>query len=683
MDRLNIFISYSRSDSRYLKELRMHLRPLERTRKISIWYDGEINPGEIWDKKILEEINRADVIIFLISSNFLASDYAIEKEVAKALERALRNEIRIIPIILTECLWQETPLANFQALPTDGNAVYSSRRKDSDEAWFQVTDKLRYLLEELEENRSIITGNKNVIVNKDIRNEGDIIVGDKAYIIDENTKFNVNEVFPLSGMPKITFVEPVSFKRLVSSIKHVGRGLVIEGPSGIGKTTALKKAIEKLNLGATKFTYLAARNPNHLEFIDNLPNNHHGIVAIDDFHRLEESQKKKISDYLKYLADTETEDKKLIIIGIPNTGNKLISFGYDLAGRIDIFELFKVQNTKIEELISKGEKALNVKFAKKSEYITAANGSLNIAQFICHYSVINQDVFETSNAPILIETNFSDIIQSVKHVLKPKFENFIFSFAQLGGIKDRTCIKLLHEIALSENGSIMLNRVSEIKPNLSNGINKLKRDRLIEILVDSKPTCRSFIYFDKNTTELVIDDPQLIFYLNYTSETQIAELVGKTEQIIKDKVFISYSHKDTDYMERLMVHLKPMIRDEDIDIWVDTRIRPGQKWNKEIQKSLECAKIAILIISADFLASDYITEKELPILIKSSYDDGTVILPVFLKPANLNRFNNITQYQGVNSPADPIIDMSESDKEKTFVKLSQEIEKYYEIKHNT
>jgi len=595
MNTLNVFISYSQRDSRYLNELRVHLKPLERNESIRLWYDGEIEPGEKWNKVILDELNKADIIIFLVSASFLASDYAYEVEMKKALEKAEKNEVRIIPIILTECLWQKSPIAKFQVLPTDGKAVYSSRRNDSDEAWFQVVEKLRYLLIELRENKILVTGDNNIIINQEIRSGGDVIIGDKTYVINEETKFDVNEVFPLSGMPKITFVEPVSFKRLVSSIKHIGRGLVIEGPSGIGKTTALKRAISKIDLTHSSFTYLAARNPNHIGQIEDIQNNHKGIIAIDDFHRLEEKIKRKISDYLKYLADTETEDKKLIIIGIPNTGNKLISFGYDLAGRIDIFELTKVKNGKIKELIMKGEKALNVKFAKKSEYISAANGSLNIAQFICHYAAINQDVFETSREPILIETNFSDIIQSVKNVLKPKFDNFIFSFAQLGGIRDRTCIKLLHELAASENGSIILNRLSNTKPDLSNGIGKIKREKLIENLVESKPSCKSFIYFDRTTTELVIDDPQLIFYLNYTSEAQIAGLVGKTEQVIKDKVFISYSHKDKDYMDRMMVHLKPMIRDEDMDIWVDTRIRPGQKWNKEIQKALECAKVAILL----------------------------------------------------------------------------------------
>jgi len=673
MKKLNIFISYSRRDLTYKNELKRHLKILQRNEEIRIWDDGEIKAGDTWNQQIHNELDNADIIIFLISSDFLASDFAYEIELKKALERAERNEVRVVPIILTECLWKETPISKLSVLPSNGVPVYSSRRKDSDEAWFQVVETLKYLIYEVKDN--IPTPAAAV-------QDGETAATGKADPVYKNA-ISINDVFPLSGLPKITFIEPVSFNRLILSIKHIGRGLVIEGPSGIGKTTALKKAIQRLNKEQTPdFTYLAARNPNHIELINNLPNNHNGIVAIDDFHRLTENQKKNISDYLKYLADTETDDKKLIIIGIPNTGNKLISFGYDLAGRIDIFKLTKVNNEKINELISKGEKALNIKFIKKSEYINAANGSLNIAQLLCYHSAANQDIFETSEKTVLIDTSFSDVIKSVKEVLNPKFENFIFSFAQIGGIKDRTCIKLLKEIALSENGSIILNRISQLKQELAIGIDKLKRERLIENLVDSSPTCKSFIYFDRITTELVIDDPQLTFYLNFTSEKQIAKLVGKTEELIKDKVFISYSHKDSHYMDRIMVHLKPLIRDEDIDIWVDTRIRPGQSWNKEIQKALNCAKVAILIISADFLASDYITNKELPTLIKASYDNGTIIIPLFLKPANLNRFSNITQYQGINSPSNPIIEMSESKKEKTFVKLSQEIEKYYEIEHN-
>ena len=70
-------------------------------------------------------------------------------------------------------------------------------------------------------------------------------------------------------------------------------------------------------------------------------------------------------------------------------------------------------------------------------------------------------------------------------------------------------------------------------------------------------------------------------------------------------VFISYSHADRKWLERLQVHLRPLIRDSIADIWDDTRIKPGDSWQLEIRKALESASVAVLLISADFLASEF------------------------------------------------------------------------------
>ena len=660
MSETRIFISYAHRDKSFKDELLHHLASLKKSKEIVIWDDGLLIPGQVWGQEILKRLDASNIIILLISSDYLSSDYAYEVELRHAIAQSRKGKSRIIPIIVRDCDWRRTEISDFNVLPTGGRSILSS--DNVDRAWFKVIENINYVIKEQQYNKNIIVGDNNVIENSNI-------VENKKY-------YDVNDVFPLNGTPKINFVEPVSFKRLVSSIRHKGRGLVIEGPSGIGKTTALKKAIEKIDIGIGGFTYLSARNPRDLKKIVDIAEYHKGIIAIDDFHRLKDDEKRLISNYLKYLADVESHNK-LIIIGIPNTGKKLISFGYDLATRVDVFQLSRVENSKIEELILKGEDALNIQFEKKSELISAANGSLNVAQFLCHYSVIAQDIYETVKNTTLIDTEFVDTISYVKSVLKPKFEDFIFNFTQLGGVKDRTCIKILLALANSSNGTKNLIRISETVPELKDPISNIIRKELIENLIARRPECKSFIYYDKYTKDLVIDDPQLIFYLNYTPESILENLTGKITLLPKDKIFISYSHKDEAFADRVLVHLAPIFRDGIIDVWSDKRIKPGEKWNKEIQSALESSKIAILLVSADFLASEYINEKELPKLIKSSQEGGTVIIPVFLKPSNLHRFDNITQYQGVNTPSRTIIDMEESEQEKQFVALSLQVDEYY------
>lgn len=145
----------------------------------------------------------------------------------------------------------------------------------------------------------------------------------------------LEEVFKLSGIPTYTFVKPVEYPKLLVSLRTPGRGLVIEGPSGIGKTTSVMKALDELGIG-DKALKLSSRKKGDRDIISSLPElGDIGVVIIDDFHRLEDKIKRQLADYMKTLADEEEEASKLVLVGINKAGDSLVSFAADLNNRID------------------------------------------------------------------------------------------------------------------------------------------------------------------------------------------------------------------------------------------------------------------------------------------------------------------------------------------------------------
>jgi len=142
----------------------------------------------------------------------------------------------------------------------------------------------------------------------------------------------------------------------------------------------------------------------------------------------------------------------------------------------------------------------------------------------------------------------------------------------------------------------------------------------------------------------------------------------------KPTVFISYSHVDKECLSRLQVHLRPLIRQNQIELWDDTRIKAGEKWKGQITRALDRAAIAVLLISADFLASDFIIDNELPPLLRSAEEKGTTILPLIVKPCRFLRDRNLNIFQAINNPAEPLMKLAPSDQEDLYARVAERIE---------
>lgn len=190
------------------------------------------------------------------------------------------------------------------------------------------------------------------------------------------------------------------------------------------------------------------------------------------------------------------------------------------------------------------------------------------------------------------------------------------------------------------------------------------------------------IPFDLNRYQFAAYDPENIgeFLSRITSAVQSALenphsfTVEGSPNPSPRKVFVSYSHKDKEFLERMLVHLKPLEAAGLIDPWVDTRLRAGDRWKKQIETALQSASVAILLVSADFLASDFIVKNELPPMLSKAERDGTRIIPIILKHCRFSRDPLLSVFQSHNSPDQPLSTLDDSECERVFDQLAQTLE---------
>ncbi len=144
---IKVFISYSHKDESLRDELTTQLSLLRRQGFISDWHDRKIVPGDEWAREIDRNLNTSQIILLLVSADFIASDYCYGIELKQALKRHKEGKARVIPIILRPVDWEDALFGKLQALPKNAKPVTTWPNRD--EAYLDIAKGIREIVKEL------------------------------------------------------------------------------------------------------------------------------------------------------------------------------------------------------------------------------------------------------------------------------------------------------------------------------------------------------------------------------------------------------------------------------------------------------------------------------------------------------------------------------------------------------
>lgn len=154
-----------------------------------------------------------------------------------------------------------------------------------------------------------------------------------------------------------------------------------------------------------------------------------------------------------------------------------------------------------------------------------------------------------------------------------------------------------------------------------------------------------------------------------------SSLMSARSPVSRSLVFVGYSHRNRKpHLERLKTHLKPLAREGLVDYWDDTRIHPSAKWRREIAQAVAEARVAVLLISADFYASDFIAKNELPPLLRRNAQKTLDVLPVIVGQSRFARDPKLSRFQAVNDPGKPLANLRATERERIWDHVAQEVE---------
>lgn len=373
-------------------------------------------------------------------------------------------------------------------------------------------------------------------------------------------KLYVETVFTTSGIPTYTYVEPSEYSELLVAVRTPGKCIVIEGPSGIGKTTAVIKVLDQLGLSQSTSIYSARKSSDRQAIIDISNGNFTGTAIVDDFHRLDKDIQAHISDVMKVLADENWLDKKIIIVGINRVGDSLVSFSPDLNNRISTIRFESNDTKKIHELISLGEKFLNINICSKEDIIQNSFGSFHLAQLLCQKLCILSNILETQDRTVSTSISYNVVESALIDDFSRLYYDTAKTFAT--GKKLRPAgrapyVHILKWLSESDSWSISLRHEIAKHPNQKASVSQVVDKGFLAKFLHGAPQLQDYIHFDTTTGMISIEDPKFMFYLKSLNWNNFALSVGYLQFVTTPRYdyALSFAGADRSIAESIALRL--------------------------------------------------------------------------------------------------------------------------------
>ena len=369
----------------------------------------------------------------------------------------------------------------------------------------------------------------------------------------------LQDVFKKSGVPTHTFVEASEFNRVLVALRTAGRGMIIEGPSGIGKTSSIRRAVEKTPDLECKF--LTARRTSDVQEIEGIPDRDNlGLIIIDDFHRLEEPLKQRLADKIKLLSDEEDETSKLVLIGINRAGQSLIDYAPDLLHRVEIIRFGRTNIERIAELIARGQEALNCSIVAADGIAEESEGSFAMAQVLCHEACLQAGVLVSESSTRLVEVSLPAIRESIIKELTPNFYQVAKDFATGNKLRREgraPYLHLLKWLSATPEGDLDTREAIRANPTLKGSVSQVIEKDHLSMLISGNSRISAIIHFDSVSQLLTVEDPKFLYFIRHLVWSKFARQVGydNLEFIGRYDYALSFAGEDRDIARTLYERL--------------------------------------------------------------------------------------------------------------------------------